>query len=196
MKKGFRRAMLCILAAALIWAGSAMADRQALSRELIRLHVVAASDSPEDQAIKLRVRDAVLENMGQAMETAVSPQAAETWLRENLPRLKQAANEALEALGCDKQAVVTLCREAFPIREYPDFTLPSGIYEALRITIGEGEGHNWWCVAYPSLCLTAAGGDVEAVAADAGISETLRGTMTGRYQIRFFLLDLLGSLGK
>ena len=180
--------------AASVYGYSLFEDRQALETELVRLHVVANSDSKEDQAIKLQVRDAVLESIGSAMEQAGNAENARAYLEENLSKIEGAANRALEALGCQDLASVTLCKEEFTRRIYDTFTLPAGLYESLRITIGEGKGHNWWCVAYPQLCVPASSGEVEAAAMEAGLPETLRGAMTGRYQVRFFLLDLLGRI--
>ena len=92
----------------------------------------------------------------------------------------------------DSRAVVTLCRETFDIRKYDTFTLPAGVYESLRVVIGEGQGHNWWCVAFPTLCMSATTEDFEAAAQTAGMDENLSETLTGGYQLRFFLLDALG----
>ena len=94
--------------------------------------------------------------------------------------------------------MVTLCKEAFDTRYYDTFTLPAGIYEALRITIGEGEGHNWWCVAFPSLCLSATSEEFADKAAGAGFPDSLTGALDGeeKYEVRFFLLDALGELEK
>ena len=194
MKKAFKRVILCFSLVCGILAGTLISDRQALQQELIRLHVVGASDSSFDQTVKLRVRDAVLESIGRAMASAGDARAAEAYLMENLPRIQQAANETLRILGVSDRAVVTLCKEAFDTRVYDTFTLPAGIYEALRVTIGEGEGHNWWCVAFPTLCLPAVTRDVEALASDAGLPDTAVGAITGRYRLRFYFLDALGRL--
>ena len=196
MEKVLKRVLLCAVLAAGIWGWSVVRDQQKLESTLIRLHVVANSDSLEDQAIKLRVRDAVLLSLQQAMAQVADRQEAYAYLEENLQKLQHTANEALKALGCQDHAVATLCREAFDTRVYDTFTLPAGIYDALRITIGEGEGRNWWCVAYPALCLPEVSREVEAVAVDAGLSGSLTGAITGEkpYTLRFFVLDLLGSL--
>ena len=169
-------------------------DRQTLKNELIRLHVVAASDSEEDQAIKLRVRDAVLESLRQGLRDVTDIEAAKAYIEDSLPVLETVANEVLAATGCGDVATVRLQAEAFATRVYDTFTLPAGIYDALRITIGAGEGHNWWCVAFPSLCLPTTAEGFEAVAAGAGFSEELTGSLTGEYELRFYLLDLLGQL--
>ena len=193
MKKVFVSLLFCLTLAGSIYAGTLFLDREALQTQLIRLHVVANSDEEADQALKLRVRDAVLSSIQEDLKQVGNAEAAKDYLLENLPKIERAANETLKALGCGDQAKVSLCREAFEKRIYDTFSLPAGIYEALRVTIGEGKGHNWWCVAFPSLCLPAASRDVEAMAEDAGLPESLRGAMTGRYELRFFFLDLLGK---
>ena len=194
MRKCLKRVVFCFLLAAFVWGGALVGDRQRLNEELIRLHVVAASDSAEDQAIKLRVRDAVTESLRAAMAEAGDMEAAKAYLRENLPKIQVVANETLKAAGCDAEAVVTLCREAFDTRYYDTFALPAGVYEALRITIGEGEGHNWWCVVFPTLCIPATTEGFADVAAGAGFSKELNAALTGEYEVRFFLLDALGRL--
>jgi stage II sporulation protein R len=171
-------------------------DHKKLTDDLIRLHVVAASDTAEDQKIKLQVRDAVVRSVDEAMSHVMTQEQAEAWLQENLPQIQQAANDVLRQLGCTYEAVVTFTREAFPRRNYDTFSLPSGVYRSLRITLGEGQGHNWWCVVFPTLCMPAAGEDTESVAVGAGFSENLTDTVTGKqgYQVRFYLLDVIGKL--
>ena len=193
MKKLLISLLFCASLAVSVFSATLLTDRQALQEELIRLHVVADSDSPEDQRRKLQVRDAVLRAIGDGMKQAGDAQAAKAYLLENLPEIQTAARDCLQALGCQDGVSVTLCREDFPRRLYDTFALPAGIYEALRITIGKGEGHNWWCVAFPSLCVPAVSGDVETAANAAGLPDSLTGAMTGRYRLRFYLLDLLGS---
>ena len=194
MKRLLKNVFVCFLLAAVVYAGALIADRETLGKELIRLHVVAASDSEEDQAIKLRVRDAVLESLREGLQDVTDVEAARAYIQENLPRLEEAANRALAAAGCPDVATVALQSEEFAVRVYDTFSLPSGIYETLRVTIAEGAGHNWWCVAFPSLCLPETGEDFEAVAAGAGFSGPLTGSLTGEYEVRFLLLDLLGQL--
>lgn len=196
MRKLGKRIVVCFLIAACFWTGSLIADRQKLRTELIRLHVVGASDSVADQSVKLQVKDAVTQYLYEAMEDIADVEQAKDYVRENLPKIQKVANDALTSLGMEPTAVAAFCREAFGKRIYDTFTLPSGVYDALRITIGEGEGQNWWCVAFPTFCLGATREEVEAVAAGAGFSEELTGAITGKqeYEIRFYLLDLLGRL--
>ena len=157
--------------------------------------MVANSDSDEDQAVKLRVRDAVLDSIRSDLKMVGDVNQAKAYLRENLPKIQAAANRTLEAAGVDAQAVVTLQKEAFDVRKYDSFSLPAGVYESLRIVIGEGAGKNWWCVAFPELCLSAAGTDFCQTAQAAGMSQNLTESLTQEdCSIRFFLLDALGQL--
>lgn len=196
MKKLCKRVLVCFLIAAFFWCGSLIMDRQKLRSELIRLHVVGASDSQEDQAVKLQVKDAVTNYLRSAMADISDVEKAKEYLQDNLPKIQNVANEALTALGVEPDAVVTFCEEEFGKRVYDTFALPAGVYDSLRITIGEGAGKNWWCVVFPSLCFSATSEELDAVAAGAGFSEALTGAITGEqgYEVRFYLLDLLGRL--
>lgn len=196
MKKLLKRTGICALLVCFVFVGSLIADRQRLREELIRLHVVANSDSDEDQAIKLRVRDAVIDNLQQSMRDVTDVDQAKAYLQENLPKIESLANQVLREAGCEDTARVSLMPEEFGTRVYDTFTLPSGVYESLRIIIGDGAGKNWWCVVFPSLCIPAASEDFQEAAAGAGFPDTLTNTLEGKdgYEIRFFLLDALGEL--
>ena len=194
MKKILKRVAFCACFAALVWLWGLLADRETLNEELLRLHVVAESDSEADQNIKLRVRDAVLASISEDLAKIGDFSQAEAYIRENLPKLEQVANDTLKMLGVSDEAVVTLQKEVFDTRVYDTFTLPAGVYEALRITIGSGEGKNWWCVVFPTLCVPATSEGFEDVAAGAGFPESLTKSLEGEYEIRFYLLDLLGKL--
>ena len=171
-------------------------QQQRMSEKIIRLHVVANSDSGADQAIKLHVRDAVLAAARQALQDADDPQQA---IAQALPQLEAAANAALAAQGSHDTASVSFRRELFPTREYDTFSLPSGVYRSLRVTIGAGGGHNWWCVIFPSLCVPAtADGFVQAAEAG-GFTRAEIGLMTQAgegYVLKFRSLELLQALKK
>ena len=196
MKKYIKRIGICLIVAVLFWTGGLIADKQTLRRELVRLHVVAASDSEEDQQIKLRVKDAIVESLQTDLANLEDAEAAKAYLQENLPKIEALANRVLEEAGCSDTARASLAVEAFTTRVYETFTLPSGMYDALRITIGEGKGQNWWCVAFPSLCVAATAEGFEEAASCGGFSEELTCALEGKdgYEIRFYLLDLLGRL--
>ena len=196
MTKLLKRVGICLILAAFVWCGTLIADRERLNEELIRLHVVANSDSEEDQNIKLQVRDAVTASLQRELENVADVEAAKNYLQENLPKIQEIANDTLKAVGFDGEAVVTLCKEAFDTRYYDTFQLPAGVYESLRIVIGKGEGHNWWCVVFPSLCIPATTEGFEDAAVGAGFPKTLSAALTGEeeYEVRFYLLDALGKL--
>lgn len=196
MKKAMKRFGICLAAALAVWGGTLLADRQRLNEELIRLHVVANSDSREDQAVKLQVRDAVIKSLEEDLKGLGDVEQAKAYLTENLAKIQAVANGTLEKAGFSGEAVVSLCREAFDTRYYDTFTLPAGVYEALRIVIGEGEGHNWWCVVFPTFCVPATTEGFADTAAGAGFPDSLTGALTGEeeYEVRFYLLDALGRV--
>jgi stage II sporulation protein R len=196
MKKCLKRVGICFLLAAAVWSFMLIRDRNLLREELIRLHVVAASDSEEDQALKLRVRDAVVESLQREMANLTDAEQAKAYLQRNLSKIEAVANRALREAGCDDKVTVQLCVEEFSKRVYDTFTLPAGLYEALRIVIGDGAGKNWWCVVFPSLCLPATSEGFEDTAACAGFPDALTAALEGKdgYEIRFFLMELLGRM--
>ena len=196
MKKLWKRIVLCACISGCFWGWGVVADREKLNEELIRLHVVASSDSEEDQSVKLRVRDAVIESLSEDLARIGDIDQARAYIEENLPKIQQTANDCLRALGCEESAVATLKQEVFGTRFYDTFALPAGVYDALRITIGEGEGKNWWCVVFPTLCVPATSEGFEDVAAGAGFPDALTAALEGEqgYELRFWLLDALGKL--
>lgn len=188
--------MICFCIPLALWTITLISQKQLLQKELIRFHVVACSDAPEDQAVKLQVRDAVLESICADLKRMDHMQEAKAYLKESLPRIQKVAEKTLASAGFSETVTVSLCREEFDIRQYDTFTLPSGVYESLRIVIGEGQGHNWWCVTFPNFCMPAVSEDFEDVAAGAGFPEVLVKTLDNEesYELRFYLLDLLGRL--
>ena len=192
------RLSICMLTAVFFWCGTLVSDRQRLRQELIRLHVVAASDSEEDQRLKLQVRDAVTRSLQNDLTKLSDTEQAKAYLQAKLPVIQKIAADALASLGCDDSVTVNFCRESFDKRDYETFSLPAGVYESLRIVIGEGEGKNWWCVVFPSLCLPSATDGMEDVAAGAGFPDALTDSLTGEegYELRFGILDAMGKLEK
>ena len=186
---------MCLLLVLTVWSVTIISDKRMLRRELVRLHVVAASDSAEDQAMKLRLKDAVVESLRADMAKLRNAEEAKAYLQENLPKIESFANRVLQEAGCSDTAQVRLALEEFSTRVYDTFTLPAGLYDALRITIGEGEGQNWWCVVFPGLCLPATGAGFQETASCAGFSNALSGALAGeeQYEIRFWVLDVLGQ---
>ena len=168
--KFFEIALLIGLAVFLTSGALALRTQDELADKVVRLHVLANSDSGEDQALKLQVRDVVLERATAILEQSADRREAESCLRGQLLELERIAEEEIAAEGYDYPVTVNLENADFPTKEYDGFTLPAGEYLALRVIIGEGQGRNWWCVVFPPLC-TAASADVPASALAAGFSE-------------------------
>ena len=196
MWKLLKFAVTIMLILGLVCVISVYKDRKTLNEQIIRLHVVADTDDPVDQEVKLQVRDEILQLVDTIKEGAASKQEALSRLKEQLPELQKAANDVLQQHGKHYEAVVTRQKEAFPTRFYDTFSLPAGVYDSLRVTIGSGEGKNWWCVVFPNLCVPAASADVENTAVEAGFSDTLSKTLTHQkgYEVRFWILDFFGKL--
>ena len=196
MKKWMKFFILALVFSVFAYMVSLSDDKKQLSEDILRFHVVANSDSEEDQLVKLQVRDAVLAAVEAVTVGVDSKDAAEILLAENMQILENAANKVLAEQGISQRATVCLGQEEFPTRDYDTFSLPAGVYDSLRITIGAGEGRNWWCVVFPGLCIPAASEDTQSVAVGAGLTDSLTGAITGeeKYEVRFFLLDVWGRL--
>lgn len=170
-------ALLLFLAAFLASGAMALQTGRELSDKVVRLHVLANSDSPEDQELKLKVRDRILAYAEPLLAGAADRREAEALLRERAPELERVAAGEIRANGYDYAVTVELEETAFPTREYEGFTLPAGKYLALRAVIGAGEGRNWWCVVFPPLC-AAASAEVPETALAAGLSPAQVGLIT------------------
>lgn len=195
MRKFMKFVFVCQILLCFILAGMLLADKQALSERMIRLHVVGNSDSSLDQSIKLQVRDAIIAHLYDPLSDMQSADEAKDYIVSCICDLEDAANEALSAAGSAQKATVTFCKEAFSVRHYDTFSLPSGVYQSLRVTIGEGAGKNWWCVVFPEFCMQATVEDMRAKAVSTGFSTSLTHSLTDPdYQISFFLLDCIGKL--
>ena len=173
-------------------------EQRQLAAGLIRLHVVAASDDPADQRIKLRVRDAVLPVIAALTRDSADAEAAREALAEGLPAIRAAAAAELRKDPAQPAAVaVTLTEERFPRRDYATFSLPAGRYTALRVTLGAGDGHNWWCVAFPALCLPVGTEDLEQAAEAGGLTEGQVRLVTSDepdVRLKFRLFEWLSSI--
>lgn len=181
-----------------------LSGEEELYDKVIRLHVLANSDSEEDQALKLRVRDAVLSRLDGELSACDTRESAEAVLAGKLEGVSAAAEEEIRARGYDYGVRVSLGQERYPEKEYDELTMPAGSYLSLKVEIGEAEGRNWWCVVFPPLCLSAARGGTENALAE-NEDALLRAGFTGeqykiitrsdtpRYKLKFKLLELFGS---
>lgn len=181
---------LCAALCAGLWAQK---QQRRLSGELVRLHVVANSDSESDQAAKLQVRDAILAELSPSLSGVSGPAEAEACIQEALPRIQRAARQSLQKSGKFYPAAAALRYERFPQRSYSGFSLPAGNYVSLRVTLGEGQGHNWWCVVFPPLC-TAVSEDESAFSRLPEEDADLIRCDGEEYCIRFRVLELYGRL--
>ena len=195
MKRAFGLVFLLIFFFSLWAAGMDEAAASGLPDKLLRLRVVAESDSGSDQADKLLVRDALLAALEPRIADCASLEEAREETKAALPQLAEAAGEALRAAGHARPLTLRLGAEDCPLRAYETFTLPAGQYETLTVTLGSGEGHNWWCVVFPPLCLAAAGeGDEEEEEWSVFSPAEKRLVTADGVQLRFRCLELLQKL--
>lgn len=205
LKKWFSRvhrgelALLCgFFFSVILGAGACFArDCLGISQEVLRLHVIANSDSSFDQEVKLKVRDAVVETVSGLLEQNPGIQRkeqAEELLRRHQQELVASANRVLKEYDCGYQAQAVFDRTYFPNRVYGSTLLPAGEYDAVRITLGEAKGHNWWCVLFPSLCIPS------ALESQPDMEELLSGEQRqlveegSQYTVKFALWEWLCSL--
>lgn len=169
-------------------------SQSALADQVIRLHVLANSDSEADQALKLKVRDSVLAAAEEYFQPGATREETEAVLRDHLWELASAGAETVAEEGYDYPVTASLVENYwFPTKEYTDFALPAGQYTALRIVIGEGGGQNWWCVVFPPLCLGSVSEPAAQTALSAGLSEDQVSLMTGEdegYVVKFRAMEL------
>lgn len=165
---------------------------------VIRLHVLANSDSDEDQSIKLSVRDEVAKLTDELTYGCTDIDTAEAVLRENLGEIEKCARKKLDELGCSLPVRVELGREDYPTKSYESICFPAGNYRSLRVMIGEAEGQNWWCVLFPQLCLgTASVKQAENAFIQVGFTpeqyKIITETDEPQYKLRFKILEALGG---
>lgn len=157
----------------------------------VRLHVIANSNSEEDQALKLKVRDVIVEQM--STYNAKNKEEAIEYIEKDKDNLKKIAEECIKKEGFNNSVEIELGEESYPTREYEDFTLPAGKYTSLRVIIGDGDGQNWWCVLYPPLCTTAALEFEKDEYIDVGFTKEQYNLITGNekeYKVKFKLLEM------
>lgn len=126
-----------------------------LEQDVLRLHIIANSDSDFDQELKLKVRDAVLKNTSSLYDDVNSKEEAEKITRDNIEMISKTASNTIRQHGYDYEINASVTKKFFDTRYYDNFTMPAGVYDTVVITIGQGKGKNWWCVMYPTLCVGA-----------------------------------------
>ena len=187
---------MLLLTGCYLFAANAVRARQveAISDKVLRFHVIAKSDSENDQRRKLLGRDAVGAWMELKLQHAKDRADCEQIIDENMDQIRAVAEQTLEQDGEAEQGRVQLANVEFPDKVYGDYTFPAGTYRALQIIIGDGEGHNWWCVLYPNLCFSSEGYDVTGEKAKQELTQVLSATeyqtllREHRYRLRFRFL--------
>ena len=137
-----------------------------LRQNVLRLHIIANSDSDADQQLKLKIRDEILRETDGLFENSKNLQEAQNTVCDNLKFFEAVANEVIAENGFDYTATASFGTSEFSTRYYDDFTLPAGEYQSLIITLGEAKGKNWWCVVYPTVCIPAAKGELNDTVSD------------------------------
>ncbi len=169
-------------------------DCENIKKDVLRLHILANSDAAFDQNLKLMVRDAVLAEGYDVFDGVKTVEQAKRKVLKNLDTIEKIAKREITKNGYTYPVAVKLEKTFFETRYYRDFTLPAGEYEALKIVIGKGEGHNWWCVMFPSLCLAACG----AVEDNNALSEAEKDLILSdpRFEVRFKCVEIYEKIKK
>lgn len=196
MKKILVCSLLFLLAVSAYAGFDLAADASAIYGETIRLHILAKSDSEEDQALKLAVRDALLIEVERLTADVSDKAEGESVLRDNLSDLQKISEQALRKQNCNDKVEITLTTEYYPTRAYEDLRLPAGEYTSLQVKIGAAEGKNWWCVLFPPVCTSSA--RAEEAMQETGFSKNQIRLLTEdedpTYTLRFRIVEQFSKL--
>ena len=190
MKNGILQFAATLLAVTFMVAVFPTEEDYRVYEDTLRLHILANSDSRVDQDLKIGVRDLILEKLGGEFEGEEAIGSALEITAEMLGDIKDMADEFLKESGADYSTAVTLAKEWYETRDYKGFTLPRGYYSSLVISLGEGEGQNWWCILFPPMCTDLAsegGGENEG---------TIQQIGRDKYSIKFKTMEILADLFK
>lgn len=173
-----------------------------LSNEMIRFHVVANSDTTEDQLLKQQVKDEIIHYMEPLLKESKSIEETRRIINMCLPNIKNVAQEVVKKYGMEYEIYVNLDKANFPAKAYGDVILPSGEYEACRVIIGEGKGENWWCVMYPPLCYIDAASGVVPLQGKEQLKKNLNEEQyklvvknkDKKYVVKFKVVDAINSV--
>ena len=188
--------LLCaLLLAAFLVLPATEAAYSGVYDKTLRFHVLANSDDPADQQLKFHVRDGLVDYLSPFLESCPDRAAAESLLSSMLDQIEVKAREILLSEGSDLPVSVVLGKEYYPTRSYENLSYPAGVYQSLRVYLGKGEGQNWWCVAFPPLCLSPS--STASSLARAGYTDDEQSLVTQKdegYTVRFFILDLAARI--
>ena len=187
MKKLLLPTVSVLLCALIIATFPTEADA-AIYRDTVRLHIIANSDSEEDQELKIAVRDGILEEYGALLGESHSAKEAAESISTILPQIEESAKSIVTERGFDYSVKALLTEEYYETRDYGSFSLPAGNYASLQIILGKGKGKNWWCVMYPPMCLGA------SVDSKDGYTKEETKLISGKYRVKFKILELISRL--
>lgn len=191
MKKYINMLIVSVVCAALVLCTPFFESCGKLTEDVLRVHILANSDSAADQSLKLSVRDRVVEECSHYFADCPDKAEALRITRQRLPEIERIAEDEIRRRGFDYPVRAEVGELYFNTRYYDEFTMPAGVYDSLRLTIGEGRGRNWWCVIYPSLCVGAACGDKMREQLDSGEYKVVT---ADRYDVRFKIAEIFGSI--
>ena len=163
-----------------------------LQSDIFRLHIIANSDSEQDQILKLKVRDGILEYTAELFSECKNRDEAIISAKENLEDIKRFSQDMVYSYGYDYQVDAYITEMDFDTRIYEEFTLPAGKYNALRIVIGNGQGHNWWCMLYPALCIPSAQEKKPELSLDENETEVI--SNPDKYEVKFRLVEIFEAI--
>lgn len=186
-----------VLAAVLVITFIPVHGEQTIYDNIIRLHVIAKSDSEEDQSLKLAVRDSILNLLKAKIYNINDHDEALEIITDSLDDIEDVSQSVLEERGCKEKVSASVVTEHFPVRYYDNYTLPSGEYKSLKVEIGAAEGKNWWCVLFPSICSSNAK-EVEDDYIAAGFTSEQYNIISNnsgtKYKVRFKILEILSDV--
>ena len=196
MRRLTKNLCVCLMIVFFFWFGTLVLDREILGTELIRLHIAADSDSVGNHQILQRAQSAILKSLEEELGNVSDIKQAEEYLRQKLPYIRSLAETVLEELGCGDTVRVDLCREASYERTSDFWILPAGVYQSLRVVIGDGVGESLWSVVYPDASCEGTGTQKNAVSVDSEVPESLPNFLAAgeEYGLRLIALDILGRL--
>lgn len=193
MKNVFKSLTVGVLLSILVTLVPFEGECREISDQVFRIHILANSDSAEDQSLKLKVRDAVLQKSQELFYNASNKSQAMKAAQENIQVLTDTAQAVVYSEGYGYPVTASIKPISFDTRYYENVTMPSGVYDALQIRIGEGKGKNWWCVMYPSLCIPSASENV-TLEEELTPSQFSIVSSDGKYQFRFKIVEVFNSI--
>lgn len=163
-----------------------------LRKDIFRLHILANSDTQQDQELKLKVRDGILDYTSELFGNCQNREQAIRTAQKNLDKIKEKCQAVINENGCYYDVEVYTTKMDFNTRVYENFTLPAGKYDALRIVIGKGQGHNWWCMIYPSLCIPSAQQNKPESSLDDSEIDVI--SNSEQYEVKFRLVEIFENI--